>query len=407
VRPPRSFAFACACAVAACLGTSTYPQSARAEERSKTPDLVRARELDVLGVRAFKDGRYRDAIRFFTEAYRLGAPSSELWNIARCRKKLDEPEEEIEAIKEYLAQQDLSTEERAEATKELGEVRGRHSTVSIDSSPSGGVVLIDGRRVGGSGTTPLSVSVAPGTHKIRVEKRGAGAYETEVDAKYGRAVIVTAALEPTDDDAGPNGDPRRKPAASAPSDRRIAISLEGGYFVPRLSGYSAPLAPSLHLAARYAFVLTPTAFAQAGVRLGWTQDRWASGTLAEPSPTGCTLPRSFVANDLSVLAVVGGGVRLGARTRLGGELGLGLDALTGSEAGGEVFAPTCTPSFGARVLGHASLEASYAIVPALRVVLSPVVFQIHPAFSGTRSAPVDTTGAWWRIGSAVGLAVDL
>ena len=408
MRPPPFLVAALACAIAAALGSTTYAETARAEERSKTPDLVRARELDALGVRAFKDGRYRDAIRFFTEAYRLGAPSSELWNIARCRNKLDEPEEEIEAIKEYLAQQDLSTGERAEATKELSEVRGRHSTVSIDSSPSGGVVFIDGRRVGGSSTTPLSVSVPPGTHKIRVEKRRAGVYETEIDAKLGRAVIVTAALEPTDEDAA-KGDLRGKVPAGPEGarERRLSIALEGGYFVPRLSGYSAPLAPALHLGIRYAFVSSPSAFVHAGLRFGWTQDRWASGTLTEPSPTGCTVPRAFVANDLSALVVLGGGLRLGARTRLGGELGVGLDALTGSEAGGEVFTPTCSPSFGARVLGHASLEASYSIVPALRVVLSPVVFQLHPAFSGTRTAPVDTTGAWWRVGSGLGLAVDL
>ncbi len=409
MRPHRSLVAALACAIATSVGAATYSEVARAEERSKTPDLVRARELDALGVRAFKDGRYRDAIRFFTEAYRLGAPSSELWNIARCHKKLDEPEEEIDAIKEYLAQQDLSTQERAEATKELGEVRGRHSTVSIDSSPAGGIVLVDGRRVGGSSTTPLSVSVPPGSHKIRVEKRGAGEYETEIDAKFGRAVIVTATLEPTDEDVT-KGDPRDKVPANPEvirAERRFSIALEGGYFVPRLSDYAAPLAPALHLAVRYAFVSSSSGFVHAGVRFGWTQDRWRSGTVVEPSPTGCILPPSFVAQDLSALAVIGGGLRLGARTRLGGELGIGLDTLTGSEAGGEVFTPTCSPSFGARVLGHASLEASYSIVPALRVVLSPVVFQLHPAFSGARTAPVDTTGAWWRIGSGLGLAVDL
>ncbi len=45
-------------------------------------DLERARLLDQQGVRAYKEERYNDAIRFFDEAFRLGGPPSELWNIA-------------------------------------------------------------------------------------------------------------------------------------------------------------------------------------------------------------------------------------------------------------------------------------------------------------------------------------
>jgi hypothetical protein len=402
--------------IAASLGALAYASPASATERSKTPDLSRARELDGLGVRAFKDARYRDAILFFTEAYRLGAPSSELWNIARCRKMVDEPEEESEAIQDYLAQQDLSAEERAEASKELAEIRRRPSTVAIDSSPSGGIVTIDGRR---AGVTPLSSELAPGSHKLRIDKIDKGdkgdkaadarTFETTVDARFGRAVIVMAKLDRGEDVRadGPSDDRPKGAGADARALRRLSVSLEGGYFVPRLGGFSAPLAPAVHLAGRYAFVSSPRAIVHAGVRFGWTQDRWASGSLTEVPPTGCTLPRSFVANDLSLLGVVGGALRIGTRARVGGELGLGIDSLTGSEAGGEVFVPTCDPSFGARLLGHASLEASYAVVPSLRVVLSPIVFQIHSGFSGARSLPTDTTGAWWRIGSALGVAVDL
>src|SRR5258706_16315894 len=56
-------------------------------------DLDAARELDQQGVRAFAAGRFREAIHFFEEARRLGGPASELWNIARCHERLDEPEE--------------------------------------------------------------------------------------------------------------------------------------------------------------------------------------------------------------------------------------------------------------------------------------------------------------------------
>ncbi|MGO8991944.1 MAG: hypothetical protein ACLQVI_01350, partial [Polyangiaceae bacterium] len=41
-------------------------------------DLVRARVLDQQGVRAYREERYNDAIRYFEEALKLGGPPSEI-----------------------------------------------------------------------------------------------------------------------------------------------------------------------------------------------------------------------------------------------------------------------------------------------------------------------------------------
>src|SRR5579872_3655563 len=68
-------------------------------DRSK-PSVESARELDQAGVRIFKEGRYADAIRYFLAAYRMGGPSSELWNIARCHERLDDAERASKAIDE-------------------------------------------------------------------------------------------------------------------------------------------------------------------------------------------------------------------------------------------------------------------------------------------------------------------
>src|SRR5215472_15131700 len=85
-----------------------FAVAAHAEPR----DLTRARVLDQQGVRLFRDGRYNEAIRYFEEAFKLGAPSTELWNIARCHIKLDEPDEAAVALERYIAQSDLSARDR-------------------------------------------------------------------------------------------------------------------------------------------------------------------------------------------------------------------------------------------------------------------------------------------------------
>src|ERR1700733_14237479 len=77
------------------------------------PDLDAARELDQQGVAPFRGGRYSDAIRYFRSAYRLGAPSSELWNVARSRERMDDAETAAGAIEQYLGQQDLGPQDRA------------------------------------------------------------------------------------------------------------------------------------------------------------------------------------------------------------------------------------------------------------------------------------------------------
>ena len=112
-------------------------------------DLARARVLDQQGVRAYREERYNDAIRFFEEARKLGGPPSEIWNIAKCHERLDEPEEAAKYIQEYLDLKGLGAADRAEAEQQLHEIQHRHSTVTISSSPLGGDGVPGGTPLGG------------------------------------------------------------------------------------------------------------------------------------------------------------------------------------------------------------------------------------------------------------------
>jgi hypothetical protein len=160
--------------------------------RRSTPDLESARELDQSGVRAFKEGRFADAIRFFRAAYRRGAPSSELWNIARCDERLDDAERAVHAIDEYLALRDLAPADRAEAERELRAIASRTSMLTISTVPPGAVVVLDGRQT--VGPTPLTVDVAAGSHSITIRRDGYAPETRPLEARYGRAVIVSLDL---------------------------------------------------------------------------------------------------------------------------------------------------------------------------------------------------------------------
>ena len=136
-------------------------------------------------------------------------------------------------------------------------------------------------------------------------------------------------------------------------------------------------------------------------------DAWGNSTHAPQSALGCpnTITDDESATELGVYGVGIVGYRLTERLRVGAEGGLGAADYTADSLGGDLFVPTCHPS-PLQVAVHAGLEVSYAILPRLRALGAPTI-ALHPAFSGARSAPVDASGAWTRIGVGLGLALDL
>ena len=143
-------------------------------------------------MRAFREARWGDAVRYFRASYRMGGPSSEVWNIVRCRERLDDAEGAATAIEQYLTLRDLSPQDRAEGERELSVIRSRASTLTVTTSPSGAVVILDGRQ--NLGPTPVSLEVGPGAHSVAVHHDGYVAETRPFEARFGRAIILTLDL---------------------------------------------------------------------------------------------------------------------------------------------------------------------------------------------------------------------
>jgi hypothetical protein len=369
-------------------GTSSVPTS--------PDDIERARVLDQQGVRAFREGRYNDAIRHFEEALKLGGPSSELWNIARSEVKLDEPEAASIALERYLSYADLSIEDRAGALLELDELRRRPSTVTVASSPAGAFVVMDGKRVG---KTPASMTAPAGEHTVLVEREGYAIYSAHVVARFGRAVIVDARLtRGTRDEVSQTSDAgeRRK---------WFTASAEALGLFARLGSIGRPISPAGLFSLGYVALERESIDVVAGARFIITYDSW-NNTVGAPALT-CGLGGAETAAALALFAEGAVGYRPSRRLRIAGDVGFGFASELGSQFGGDVFEPTCNASTRLVPAGHIGADISYAILPALRLVLSPILLEVQPAFGGVRSAPVDASGPWIRVGGGLGLAVDL
>jgi hypothetical protein len=373
------------------------PRGAWAEPSpaSTSPDdLVRARTLDQQGVRAFREGRYNDAIRYFEEAFKLGGPSSELWNIARCDVKLDDPEAASVALDGYLSGSDLSAEDRATAKRELDELRRRPSTATIASSPAGAVIFIDGKR---AGKTPASVGVSAGDHVIVVQHEGYSPYVDHAVARFGRAIIVDARLA-----AGPAQAP---PTDAAGRRHWFSASAEAFGLFARLGSIGRPLHPAALVSLGYVALEHGPFDVVTGGRFLVTYDSWDNTVDAPAQP--CGLGGSETATALGVFADAAFGYRPTPRVRVGGDLGFGFASEIGSQLGGDVFVPNCDASPGLVPAVHFGADLSYRVLSSLSVVFSPLVLEVQPAFAGARSTPIDASGPWIRIGAGLGLTVNL
>jgi PEGA domain/Tetratricopeptide repeat len=358
-------------AAVACVAAMSSPREAAAQatRAPSSDELDRARALDQQGVRAFREGRYNDAIRYFEEALKLGGPSSELWNIAKCQVKLDQPEVAQGTFERYLARNDLSADDRAGARRELDELGHRRSTVTIASSPTGAFVAIDGKRIG---RTPISTDVAAGEHTIAVQREGFPPHIERVTARYGRAIIVDALLP-----GGTSGGPVSYETEPIVARRWFTGSAEAAGLFARLGSVGRPLYPAALVSLAYLAHDGPKVDVAVGARLTITN-------------LTCGADGDVVVATFADAAL---GYRPSPRWRVGGDLGFGFADLPSAIA-------ACAASSGLVAAGHAGADVSYSLTPALRLVLSPIVFEVQPAFKGG-------TGVWVRVGGGVGLAVDL
>jgi hypothetical protein len=364
-------------------------------------ELARARVLDQQGAKAYADGRYNDAIRYFEESHRLGGPPFELWNIAKCHVRLDQPEQAAEVLERYLATPALLAEERDEATQQLAELRRRPSTVTIASNPSGAAVTVDGRTPEG-GKTPTSFTVQPGTHTITLTVPKRAVYTQTFEARYGRAIILDVPLasehRPTPAD-NPYGDGEAK---------RVSLRGDLGVMVPKYGGVSGDPHPTLIASGAYRFAdVGATTFAVGGMLL-LTGDSWENRVAAETSVAPCgALSGSRSATALSIFATGSAGWELVPRVRVHAVAGVGIAAYFADDLGGDVFVPSCSPSPGPKPAFMAGAHVDYALTPTVRLSALPLVLQLQPSFDGARSQPVDASGIWMRATIAIGAGVDL
>lgn len=188
--------------------------------------------------RAYYDqGRYEDALREFTEAFRVAPDASKglmVFNMGQGQERLGRLAEAIASFQRYLelvpdAEDRATIEERIRGLQE----RLAQTGIVLTVSEPGARVLVDGTE---AGTTPLAAAlqVTPGSHELRVEKEGFQPFRLRVAVEAGRRVEAEATLVALQSHTPPPPPPR--PADPAPSRGRTWTWVTAGVTGLALAG---------------------------------------------------------------------------------------------------------------------------------------------------------------------------
>lgn len=112
--------------VSAVLGLT--PWSAARAEQSEASPIEEAARHHQQGVDLFGRGEYEAAIEAFEHAQELSPSRANIWNITRCHEQLQQYEEALERLEQYLAEEALPQERRAAAMAYQAELNALRDT---------------------------------------------------------------------------------------------------------------------------------------------------------------------------------------------------------------------------------------------------------------------------------------
>jgi tetratricopeptide (TPR) repeat protein len=186
---------------------------------------ARARTLFGEGVAAYEEGRFREALSAFEQAYRLAPHPTVRVNMANCFEQLGQHVEALFNYRRFLEETEDApdTDQHDEVELAVARLTPKVGNLVLEVTPSTANITIDGRspkRAPGGGGYPM----VAGVHSLRVTAQGYEPIERAVDVKGGVdtpiALTLTreAVVEPlahVPEVVGPTAEPDPESAMSA------------------------------------------------------------------------------------------------------------------------------------------------------------------------------------------------
>jgi hypothetical protein len=317
---------------------------------AQADDKQQAREAFQAGVKAFQQGDFAAALAKFQQADGAAHSPAITYNVARTLEKLNRAQAAVDAYEAYVAEAGEGGEFTSAAVIAIAQLKSRSTQLSIESTPGGAQITLDGEKL--KQKTPLTTLVVRGPHQIGLELadwKEARTYEAPGGGSTGQLVFVRA---PAPAQPAPPVVAKPEPKPTPPP------------APPRIQGLIGSANVSL---SAYRF------FGTANERSGMTQ------TTADSNAGGVVFGLAFDAGyALSA--------RMGVLLRVFGGLGSSEEALATLGAGGPVVAYRLTDSWwlgGGLAMGAGQADADATKKDSNAILDSQITFETDFALGPT------------------------
>lgn len=136
----------------------------------------------------------REALNLYHRALRITRSRSVIFNVALCYELLERYDDAFVYFNEYLAFEDLTAADRAEAETRMERIRPNVALVEVISRPEGATIFIDRPDLSPRGVTPAVVAISPGAHRVILTLENHENAEAAVEAALGETRNVSLEL---------------------------------------------------------------------------------------------------------------------------------------------------------------------------------------------------------------------
>ena len=175
--------------------TAAPPPPAASAPKRDADAKARAQTHFERGAKAYKEGRYKDAIDAFLDAHREYPSPSLSFNTARAYERMGDNAGALRFYREYL-RQSPGAEDRTTLEQKISELEKKVQErgvqqVTVLSNVEGATVKIDGRPVG---VAPWTGEILPGRHQVMLRFEGYQDAEQEFELSAHRAIDVSVEM---------------------------------------------------------------------------------------------------------------------------------------------------------------------------------------------------------------------
>ncbi len=234
------------CALSLGLVTSIPEASAKRDTPAQKAKKKASKQANRHFKRALKfaaDENHEEALAEFEKAYELAPHPLVLFNIAGAHRQLQQYRQALNTYSRFLLEGDGSVKPELlrRGKADMDELLSLVARVSVDSDPSGAILVVDGEEVGELPLTERLV-LAPGTHVFEATLGDDDPVKRTIKLTAGDELELMLAMKPAKTSEKPDvtvPEPKPSPTKKATL-RRFGVSAAFGVDTRRISDTGAP-----------------------------------------------------------------------------------------------------------------------------------------------------------------------